>query len=118
MNYLVWDSLRAAMTVPILLGLGLHATMWSVAGLMVVRTLATWTLAANAAPGPWWNGAARSPARLRASVRSGDGAAILPHSLHRWVVSAQFDPALFAIYTVGCFQLPSLTCSTRPPRRC
>ena len=28
------------------------------------------------------------------------------HSLHQWVVSAHFDPALFAIYTVGCFQLP------------
>ena len=40
------------------------------------------------------------------------------HSLHQWVVSAQFDPALFAIYTVGCFSSPSLTCSTRPPRRC
>ncbi len=107
-NYLVWDSLRAAaMTVPILLGLGLHATMWSVAGLMVVRTLATWTLAVNAAPGPWWNRAALR-AQLAYALPFGAAMAIsVPqHSLHQWVVSAQFDPALFAIYTVGCFQLP------------
>ena len=107
-NYLVWDTLRAAaMTVPILLGLGLHTTMWSVAALMVARTLATWGMAVNAAPGPWWNRAALR-AQLAYAVPFGAAMAIsVPqHSLHQWVVSAHFDPALFAIYTVGCFQLP------------
>jgi len=107
-NYLVWDTLRAAaMTVPILLGLGLHATMWSVAGLMVVRTLATWAMAVTAAPGPWWNRPALR-AQLAYALPFGAAMAIsVPqHSLHQWVVSAHFDPALFAIYTVGCFQLP------------
>lgn len=107
-NYLIWDTLRAAaMTVPILLGLGLHATMWSVAGLMVVRTLATWTLSVSAAPGPWWD---RSALRAQLAYALPFGAAMAisvpQHSLHQWVVSAHFDPALFAIYTVGCFQLP------------
>ena len=107
-NYLVWDSLRAAaMTVPILLGFGLHATMWSVAGLMVVRALATWVMAVRAAPGPWWDQAGLR-AQLAYALPFGAAMAIsVPqHSLHQWVVSAHFDPALFAIYTVGCFQLP------------
>jgi len=107
-NYLIWDSLRAAaMTIPILLGLGLQATMWSVAGLMALRTVATWTLAVNATPGPWWNTAALK-AQLAYALPFGAAMAIsVPqHSLHQWVVSAHFDPALFAIYAVGCFQFP------------
>ena len=105
-NYLIWDTLRAAaMTVPILLGLGLQATMWSVAGLMMVRALATWTMAATALPGPGGTGAG-GPARRRTSLRGGMAISVPQHSLHQWVVSAHFDPALFAIYTVGCFQLP------------
>ena len=107
-NYVVWDTLRAAaMTVPILLGLGLHATMWSVAALMMVRALATWVMGVNAAEGPWWNGPALR-GQLAYALPFGAAMAIsVPqHSLHQWVVSAQFDPAVFAIYTVGCFQFP------------
>ncbi|HET9156645.1 MAG TPA: lipopolysaccharide biosynthesis protein [Myxococcaceae bacterium] len=107
-NYLVWDTLRAAaMTVPILLGLGLHATMWSVAGLMVIRTFATWKLALTAAPGPWWDrGALRTQLAYALPFGAAMAISVPQHSLHQWVVSAHFDPAAFAIYTVGCFQLP------------
>ncbi|MGZ6078315.1 MAG: oligosaccharide flippase family protein [Myxococcaceae bacterium] len=108
MNYLVWDSARAAaMTAPILLGLGLHATMWSVAGLMVVRFLATWLIAIRGTLGGWWD---REALRSQLAYALPFGAALAvsvpQHSFHQWVVSARFDPALFAIYTVGCFQLP------------
>ncbi|HEY1907066.1 MAG TPA: lipopolysaccharide biosynthesis protein [Myxococcaceae bacterium] len=107
-NYLVWDSLRAAaMTVPILLGLGLHATMWSVALLMVVRFGATWLIVVRRTLGSWWD---REALRVQLAYALPFGAALAvsvpQHSFHQWVVSARFDPALFAIYAVGCFQLP------------
>jgi len=108
MNYLLWDSLRAAaMTAPILLGLGLHATMWSVAFLMIVRSGATWLIAVRGTLGGWWDRAALR-AQLGYALPFGAALAVsVPqHSFHQWVVSARFDPALFAIYTVGCFQLP------------
>jgi O-antigen/teichoic acid export membrane protein len=108
LNYLVWDTLRAAaMTVPILLGLGLQATMWSVAGLMVVRTFATWAMSLTAATGPWWDrGALRAQLAYALPFGAAMAISVPQHSLHQWVVSAHFDPTLFAIYTVGCFQLP------------
>jgi O-antigen/teichoic acid export membrane protein len=108
LNYLFWDSLRAAaMTLPILLGLGLHATMWSVATLMVIRFGATWLIAIRGTLGRWWD---RAALRTQLGYALPFGAALAvsvpQHSFHQWVVSALFDPALFAIYTVGCFQLP------------
>ncbi len=108
LNYLVWDSLRAlAMTAPILLGLGLQATMWSVALLMVVRFGAAWLILVRGNLGPWWDSRALR-AQLAYALPFGAALAVsVPqHSFHQWVVSAQFDPALFAIYSVGCFQLP------------
>ncbi|HTS79491.1 MAG TPA: oligosaccharide flippase family protein [Myxococcaceae bacterium] len=107
-NYLVWDSLRAgAMTAPVLLGLGLRATMWSVALLMVLRFGATWLIAIRGTLGAWWDRAALR-AQLAHALPFGAALAVsVPqHAFHQWVVSARFDSALFAIYTVGCFQLP------------
>jgi O-antigen/teichoic acid export membrane protein len=108
LNYLVWDSLRAvAMTAPILLGLGLHATMWSVAALMVVRFGATWLIGIRGTLGPWWDfRSLRTQLGYAVPFGAALAVSVPQHSFHQWVVSARFDPALFAIYTVGCFQLP------------
>jgi O-antigen/teichoic acid export membrane protein len=57
LSYLGWDSARAAaMTLPILLGAGLHWTVWAVALLMVVRLAVTWVVLLRTSRGPLWNG--------------------------------------------------------------
>jgi len=108
LSYLGWDSARAAaMTVPILLGWGLHATVWAVALLMLIRLGVTWVVLLRTTRGPLWNG---KLLRTQLAYALPFGAALAmsvpQHSFHQWVVSARFDPAVFAIYVVGCFQLP------------
>ena len=108
LSYLGWDSARAAaMTLPILLGAGLHWTVWAVALLMVVRLAVTWVVLLRTTRGPLWNG---KLLRTQLAYALPFGAALAmsvpQHSFHQWVVSARFDPAIFAIYVVGCFQLP------------
>ena len=95
------------MTLPILLGAGLHWTVWAVALLMLVRLLVTWVVLLRTTRGPLWNG---KLLRTQLAYALPFGAALAmsvpQHSFHQWVVSARFDPAVFAIYVVGCFQLP------------
>ena len=108
LSYLGWDSARAAaMTIPILLGWGLHWTVWAVALLMLVRLVMTWVVLLRTTRGPLWNG---KLLRTQLAYALPFGAALAmsvpQHSFHQWVVSARFDPAVFAIYVVGCLQLP------------
>ena len=94
------------MTLPILLGAGLHWTVWAVALLMLVRLVVTWVVLLRTARAALERKAAENPARLRAFPFGAALAMSVPqHSFHQWVVSARFDPAVFAIYVVGCFQL-------------
>ena len=95
------------MTAPILLGLGPSRHH-------VERGPRSWPFASwppgssrSGDRGPWWDSEALR-AQLAYALPFGAALAVsVPqHSFHQWVVSAQFDPALFAIYTVGCFQLP------------
>jgi len=108
LSYLGWDSARAAaMTLPILLGWGLHWTVWSVAFLMLARLVVTWVVLLRSTRGPLWNGKLLWT-QLAYSLPFGAALAmsVPQHAFHQWVVSARFDPAVFAIYAVGCFQLP------------
>ncbi len=107
-TYLVSDSLRAsALTVPVLLGFGLHGMMTGMVLWALARLAAAWALMAGRGTGPLWD------ARLfwRQLVYAAPfGAAILfsipQQYAHQFMVSSTVSPALFALYAVGCFQLP------------
>lgn len=106
--YLASDTLRAVLMVaPIALGWGMHAMMWCIAGFAALRMAAAWIVALNAGTGPLWS----SRLFLTQFVYAAPfGAAMLlaipQQYAHQYAVSASVPPALFAIYAVGCFQLP------------
>jgi O-antigen/teichoic acid export membrane protein len=107
-TYLVSDFLRAAaMVVPVLLGFGLAGVMVANSAFAIGRMLVAWFLMLKTAPGPWW-----STSALRAQVAyalpfgAAMALAIPQQYLHQYVVSGAFSPELFALYAVGCFQLP------------
>ena len=108
LSYLGWDSARAAaITVPILLGWGLHWTVWAVALLMIVRLVVTWVVLLRTTRGPLWNGRLlRTQLAYALPFGAALAMAVPQHSFHQWVISARFGPAVFAVYVVGCFQLP------------
>ncbi len=106
--YLISDAVRAAaMTVPVLLGWGLHGLMWAMTLFAVGRLLAAWIVMVRPGAGPLWS------TRLFVSqlvYAVPFGAAILfsipQQYAHQFAVSATVSPDLFALYAVGCFQLP------------
>ena len=106
--YLGCDLLRAAaMVLPILLGYGLQGAMIATALFSVARLLATWVAMLVATRGPLLQ---RGLIRPQLAYAAPFGAAvillILQQSAHQFAVSATFTPAMFAIYAVGCAQLP------------
>ncbi|MFZ5469174.1 MAG: lipopolysaccharide biosynthesis protein [Myxococcota bacterium] len=106
--YLVSDGLRAAVLVlPVLLGHGLHQLMEAVVVYSVARLFVCWALVVPRASGPLFDG--RRFARQLAYAAP-FGAAVLfsvPQTYaHQFMVSSVVTPAAFAIYAVGCFQLP------------
>ncbi|MGQ0505141.1 MAG: lipopolysaccharide biosynthesis protein [Myxococcaceae bacterium] len=107
-SYLFWDGLRtAAMVIPILLGFGLSGLMVSLAGLMGLRLLVTWIAMMKLSGGPVFR-----PALFWSQVAYAApfGAAMClnypQQAAHQYMVSATVAPELFALYAVGCFQLP------------
>ena len=106
--YLGCDCLRAAaMVAPILLGYGLEGAMIATALFSVARLLTTWVAMLVATRGPLFE---RGLIRPQLAYAAPFGAAvillILQQSAHQFAVSATVPPALFAIYAVGCAQLP------------
>ncbi|MBF5041080.1 oligosaccharide flippase family protein [Aggregicoccus sp. 17bor-14] len=106
--YLASDAVRAGvMVVPCLLGFGLHGLMWAVAGFALARYLATWALTLRSSTGPLF-----SPQLMRAQLAYAApfGAAMLlsvpQQNAHLYMVAGAVAPALYALYRVGCFQLP------------
>ena len=108
LSYLGWDSARAAaLTVPILVGWGLHWTVWAAALLMLLRLGVTWVALLRTTRGPLWSRKLLGPQLAYALPFGAAMAMSVPqHSFHQWVISARFDPSVFAVYAVGCFQLP------------
>lgn len=106
--YLGSDIIRAgAMTLPVLLGYGLQGCMWSIAALMAVRTVITWVLLLKTTQGPLFE---KKLFFAQVAYAAPFGAAMLlsvpQQYLHQYAVSVLVAPALYAIYTIGCFQLP------------
>ncbi len=106
--YLVTDLLRAcAMVVPVLLGYGLAGAMAATVGLTLLRAVVAWVTLITTTKGPLF-----VPAHLRTQMAYAApfGAAMLlnvpQQYAHQYAVGAVVPPELFAIYAVGCFQLP------------
>lgn len=106
--YLVSDALRAgAFVAPVLLGLGLRGALWGAVAFALVRAASAWVVLLHGTDGP-----AFRPALLAAQFRYAlpYGAAMLvampQQQLHQYAVSLTSSPAVFAVYAVGCFNLP------------
>jgi O-antigen/teichoic acid export membrane protein len=107
--YLVSDASRAvAMVVPCLLGAGLHGMMLAVAGFAFLRYLATWSVVPRGATGPLVRaGLWREQLVYAAPFGAAMALAIPQQNAHLYMVAgAVASPALYALYRVGCFQLP------------
>ncbi|ATB34263.1 hypothetical protein MEBOL_007764 [Melittangium boletus DSM 14713] len=106
--YLASDAVRAAaMVVPCLLGAGLHGMMWSVVGFTFLRYVATWVVAPLGSKGPLVRaGLWREQLVYAAPFGAAMALAIPQQNAHLYMVAGVVSPALYALYRVGCFQLP------------
>ena len=106
--YLVSDAVRAAvMVVPPLLGASLYGMMVAVAAFAVLRYAGTWGVTLRGVTGPL---ADRKLFREQLAYAAPFGAAMLlaipQQNAHLYMVAGAVAPALYALYRVGCFQLP------------
>jgi O-antigen/teichoic acid export membrane protein len=106
--YLVSDVSRAAlMVLPVVWGWDLRQMMWGVAFWAVCRLLFAWVMCLQGEAGPLFD---RAVLRRQLAYAAPFGVAMLfaipQQYAHQFVVSGMVSPELFAIYTVGCFQLP------------
>ncbi|MBZ4416380.1 spore coat polysaccharide flippase ExoM [Myxococcus sp. RHSTA-1-4] len=106
--YLVSDAARAAvMVVPPLLGASLYGMMVAVAAFAALRYVATWAVSLRGLTGPL---VSRALFREQLAYAAPFGAAMLlaipQQNAHLYAVAGTVAPALYALYRVGCFQLP------------
>ncbi|WNG57078.1 lipopolysaccharide biosynthesis protein [Archangium gephyra] len=105
--YAVSEVVRtAAMVVPCLLGFGLHGMMLAVAGFALVRFVAAWVVVPRGTgpllrPGLW-----REQLVYAAPFGLAMAVAIPQQNAHLYMVAGAVAPALYAVYRVGCSQLP------------
>ncbi len=107
-SYIASDTLRAiALIAPVLLGWGLRGSLIGITAVSAARLAFLWALTAFSFQGKWWD----TRAFLRQlSYAAPFGAAMVlnqPQQVaHQYAVSSVVAPTLFAIYAVGCFQIP------------
>ncbi len=106
--YLVSDGIRAAvMVVPPLLGMSLLGMMYVVAGFALLRYLATWVVSLRGVKGPLADvGRFREQLVYAAPFGAAMALAIPQQNAHLYAVAGVVAPAVYALYRVGCFQLP------------
>ncbi len=106
--YLVSDGVRAvAMTVPALLGFGVTGVMVCLAAFALARQVVTCVLVVRSSRGPWWRrGLFFEQLAYAAPFGAAVAIAIPQQYAHQYAVSALVSPEAFALYAVGCFQLP------------
>ena len=107
-TYVISDGLRiAAMTLPVVAGTGLRGLCWALAALMVARTAAALMVLLPGQVGALLDGPSFK-AQWVYAVPFGFAMAIaVPQQyFHQYAVSASVGAAAFAVYSVGCFQLP------------
>ena len=103
----VSDAVRVAASVlPLLMGWGLHGFFWAYVVHGALRGLAVAVMLLRRGA-PQWDWALF---RQQLAYALPFGAAILldipQKTFHQWAVGWSVDPAMFAIYAQGCFQLP------------
>jgi O-antigen/teichoic acid export membrane protein len=106
--YLLSDAVRtAAMTLPVLFGRELTGLAWGLAGWAIARTLATLAITFAGEGRPTFD---RKQFREQLGYALPFGLAMaiaVPQQyFHQYAVSASVTAATFALYSVGCFQLP------------
>jgi O-antigen/teichoic acid export membrane protein len=107
-SYVVSDSLRAAaFVVPVLLGRGLSASLWGAVGFAAYRLAASWFVLLRGTSGAFVRPRLFS-SQLRYALPYGGAmlVAMPQQQLHQYAVSLTSSPAAFAVYSVGCFNLP------------
>jgi O-antigen/teichoic acid export membrane protein len=106
--YLVSDTARAAaLVVPCLLGAGLHGMMLAAAGFAFLRYLAAWVVVPRGSSGPLLRaGLWREQLAYAAPFGAAMVLAVPQQNAHFYVVAGAVAPAVYALYRVGCFQLP------------
>lgn len=106
--YCVSDSFRAAaFLVPAVGGLGLEGILWGAGAYAAARSLASWWILVRRSEGPLFD--APSFRRQIAYSLPYGGAMLVAmpqQQLHQYAVAFTSSPAAFAIYSVGCFNLP------------
>lgn len=106
--YLVSDVTRAGLLVlPPLFGLGLDAMMQAICAYALVRWGLAWFSGLWGEEGALWSGANwRAQVRYALPFGAAMALAIPQQYAHQYAVAWAVAPAAFAIYAVGCFQLP------------
>jgi O-antigen/teichoic acid export membrane protein len=106
--YVISEVVKASsLILPVLLGYGLTGAMTGLATFTGLRVICAWILLSRTGEGPLFS-AADFKAQLAYALPFGAAMVLnLPQQLaHQYAVSATVSPELFAIYSVGCFQLP------------
>ncbi|MCP3059960.1 spore coat polysaccharide flippase ExoM [Myxococcus sp. K38C18041901] len=106
--YLVSDAVRASvMVLPPLLGFSLHGLMVAVCGFTALRFVATWVVCLRGVSGPLVSGPLlRAQLAYAAPFGAAMFLAIPQQNAHLYMVAGAVAPAMYALYRVGCFQLP------------
>ncbi|WP_141331433.1 lipopolysaccharide biosynthesis protein, partial [Myxococcus sp. AB025B] len=106
--YLVSDAVRASvMVLPPLLGFSLHGLMVAVCGFTALRFAATWVVCLRGVTGPLVSGPLlRAQLAYAAPFGAAMFLAIPQQNAHLYMVAGAVAPAMYALYRVGCFQLP------------
>lgn len=107
-SYLFSDTLRAAsMVLPVLLGHGLVGVMHSLVVFMLLRTCVCWAVLLWKSEGPLFSATLFKEQLVYAAPFGAAMLLAVPQQYaHQYAVSGIVSPELFAIYSVGCFQLP------------
>ncbi len=96
-----------AFVAPALLGHGLHGVMWGAASFTVIRLVAAWIVHGRTGRAPIASGALfRDQLKYALPFGAAMLLAMPQQQFHQYVVSVASSPAVFAIYAVGCFNLP------------
>ena len=84
-----------------------EALLWASAGFALARAVAAWLVNVSSVEGPLWDRALWRR-QLGYCVPFGAAALVMipQQSFHQYAVSALFGPVQFAIYSIGCLQLP------------
>lgn len=111
-GYVASDTAKtAAFILPAILGFGLEGVLWGAALFAALRLVAAWIVLSRptgAEPGGAFFQRSLFREQLRYALPYG-GAMLLAmpqQQFHQYVVSVSSSPEVFAIYAVGCFNLP------------